>query len=633
MRWRTLTRTALIVLITVLRSTADASDVRDSLRYLLESDATAEERASALCRLAQRNLDHDPLGALSYSANAVRFAEGTGDDALLHDALCAQRAVQFRLGLLPEHLTTTLRSLDIARKLSDQERLSADLHELAIAYQANGRHGKAVEQARLALAVATASNNAEAVARNQLFLLDALHRAGLHDEVVHGAEKALLHIAALPPLDQARLRQTIARALIAQRRFGDAIPYLAAAERILLDAGGPGDRFGLLLDQASLATGTGRFAEAQARIDSAATIPAGQGVEKKSVKLLQASHALAAARSDWPAAHAWLLRLQAARDSSNNALSDLALGGMQVVRELEAHEQEQQRLQLRADIAETELLDQKASYRLLLIAATLLLVMAIALGLLIRRARISARRSGLKSQVISRHKEEMAARNMELQRQNMRLAEALMREERQGLALGEMHHRLKNSLQAIDAVLQMQCGALSDPAARTMIREAQGRLRAMALLHAAIYRLGDDTAIPVGNHLEDLARLVLVANGRHDRISMNVDADTIRLHADELMPLSLIVNELLTNSLKHGIPTDAHGSIHIVLRAAGERLELRYSDDGKQDDSRSRAGSFGAELMRALAEQLNGEITTVDGMRRTTCLVMAPDSLGMRKAS
>ena len=155
----------------------------------------------------------------------------------------------------------------------------------------------------------------------------------------------------------------------------------------------------------------------------------------------------------------------------------------------------------------------------------------------------------------------------------------------------------------------------------------------MALLHAAIYRLGDDTAIPVGNHLEDLARLVLVANGRHDRISMNVDADTIRLHADELMPLSLIVNELLTNSLKHGIPTDAHGSIHIVLRAAGERLELRYSDDGKQDDSRSRAGSFGAELMRALAEQLNGEITTVDGMRRTTCLVMAPDSLGMRKAS
>ena len=68
------------------------------------------------------------------------------------------------------------------------------------------------------------------------------------------------------------------------------------------------------------------------------------------------------------------------------------------------------------------------------------------------------------------------------------------------------------------------------------------------------------------------------------------------------------------------------------LFAAGA-LDRSYSDDGKQDDSRSRAGSFGAELMRALAEQLNGEITTVDGMRRTTCLVMAPDSLGMRKAS
>lgn len=633
MRWRTLTRSLLIPLSTLAWTAAVASDVRDSLRYLLESDATTEERASALCRLAQRNLEHDPIGALSYAANAVHMAEETGKDALLHDALCAQRAVQFRLGLLPEHLTTTLRSVDIARKLGDQERLSADLHELTIAYQSNGRHGKAVEQARLALAVASASNNDEAVARNQLFLMEALHRAGQFDEVVHGADNAMLHIAVLPLLEQARMRQTIARALIAQRRFGDAIPYLAAAERIVRDAGKPGDRFGLLLDQAALATGTGRFAEAQARIDSAAVIPSGNAIEKKSVRLLQASHALASARGDWPAAHAWLLRLQAARDSANNALSDLALGGMQVVRELEAREQEQQRLQVRADLAETELIDQQASYRLLLVASSLLLIMAIALGLLIRRARTSARRSGLKSQVISRHKEEIAARNMELQRQNMRLAEALMREERQGLALGEMHHRLKNSLQAIDAVLQMQCGALSDPAARTMMREAQGRLRAMALLHAAIYRLGDDTAIPVGNHLEELARLVLVANGRHDRISVNVDADMARLHANELMPLSLIVNELLTNSIKHGIAPEAHGSIQMVLRAAGERLELRYSDDGTQDDSRSRAGTFGAELMRALAEQLNGEITTIDGIRRTTCLVVMPESLGMRKAS
>lgn len=633
MRWRTLARTSFFALFLALGWAAKASDVRDSLRYLLDSDATPEERAGVLCRLAQRNLEHDPTGAVAYAANAVRMAEQSGQDELLHDALCVQRAVQYKLGLLPDHLTSTLRAVDLARQLGDQRRLAEDLRELSMAYQANDRMDKAIEQARLALAVTSAAHDRDAMARNEVFLMEVLLRAGRFAEVVQGAERALTNAAQLPALDQARARQHVAKALIAQRRFGDAIPYLAAAERPIRSGGTPSDRFGLLLDQAALATGTGRYSEAEARIDSARQMPTDAGIARKQLRLLQAKHAVATARSDWQAAHEWLVRINAARDSADKATSDLALAGMQVVHELQAKEQDEERLKTRADQAETALTDEQASNRKLLVAASLLLAMSVALLLLIGRARRSARRSGLKNQVIARHKEEIAARNMDLQRQNMRLAEALMREERQGLALGEMHHRLKNNLQAIDAVLQMQCGALRDIAAERAMRDARGRLRAMALVHAAIYRIGDDTAIPIGGHLEELGRHVLVAHGRHDRISIVVDADAVQLNANELMPLSLIVNELLTNTIKHGIAPDAHGTIHIVLRAAGERLELRYCDDGARQPQHERESSFGTELMRALADQLNGALTVQDGLRQTTCLVLAPDSLALRKAS
>jgi len=614
-------------------SSTNASDTGDSLRYVLDADATASERARALCQLSGQVLAHDPATALAHAINAVRMAEMDGDQRLLHEALLAQRIAQSRLGMAPEHLNSTLRSVDIARALGDAALMSTDLQELSHCYRAADRLEQAVEHARQALAITLPMNDALAIARAERFLMESLLRAGRHDEIMRNTERAMANTAALPAIEQARLRCLVARSLLAQNRFSDALPHLVSAERSIRIDGTPQDRFDLALDMVAWAADAGRIPDGEAQLRAAEKLTGELPAESTSLPLLRGHYSLAAAAKDWRRAHDLMVRIAQESDSAQRAARQLALAGILMAHEQDAHEHDRAELAERAARSEAQLTDQLANNRALIAALAGLAMLSVALLVLARRHQRSAKRSKLKSAVIERQKEEIHARSLELQRQNMRLADTLMREERHGIALGEMHHRLKNNLQAIDSLLQMQCGALRDPAAERLLREASGRLRAMALVHQSIYRLGDDSALPLREQLDDLARNVLVAHGRHDRVSVSIDAQAIELNASEMMPISLMVNELLTNSLKHAIAPDAVGSIRIVVRAEGATLSLRYCDDSTMAAGSIREGSFGMELLRALAEQLNGSITCMPGLQTTFCLELAPESLALRKAS
>lgn len=625
---------SVLVLVLLIAQHIRASDAGDSLRYVLDSDATIEERARALGRLAMRTAPSDPAMALVHAAKGVEMAERMGDAMRLHEALGVLSELQARFGMVTEHVATTLRMVDLARSLGDAALLGRDLQELSLAYRASDRMEQAIEHARQALAIAAATRNDTVRIRAERFLMDALLRAGRHEELANQIKKALEHADALPPLEQARLRLMMGKALLAIQRPMDALPYLAGADRVISTEGGIQDRFEAALAMAAFESATGRIAEGQRQLRKAEELSRHLPAAATRIPVLETRHALALAAGDWQAAHAALSKLQQVSDSMQRSSHDLALSGLLLVHELRSKEQDRSMLAERAERSEALLLDERASNKALLAALALLVLLSVLLFILARRYRLAARRNRLKSVVIERQKEELRARGLELQRQNMRLAETMMREERQGIVLGEMHHRLKNNLQAIDALLQMQCGALHDPASERMMRDVQGRLRAMALVHQNIYRLGDDQALPLREHLEELARNVLVAHGRHDRVSAVIDADEAHLDADELLPLSLIVNELITNSLKHAIPPHAHGSVRLVLRLRDQALELRYRDDGAPlEGDALREGSFGLSLLRALASQLNGTVRIQHGSQLTFCIDLAPESLRIRKAS
>lgn len=610
-----------------------ASHVNDSLRYVLDSDASAAERAKALCKFSERQLISDPAGALAHASNALRIAEIDGGERVIHEALCALRTAQFRLGLVPEHIKSTMRAADLSRAIGDPGLLSADLQELSKAYHGANRLDEAVEHARQALAIRMPTHDRVAIAAAERFLLEALFNAGRYEEIVRSAERAFANAAASSAIEQARLRRLVARALMALNKHSDALPHLAQAGHAIESEGDDHDRFNQAIDMAQWAAGTGRMNDGRLHLQLAERLSERLPGNLTSTPLTRVRYQLALAAQDWRLAHDLLQAIAQQADSAHRSARESALAGIMMVHELDARERERNDLAAAAERTEAQLTHQVASNRTLIAALAGLAILSAALLMLARRHQRSAKRSRLKSAVIERQKEEIHARSLELQRQNMRLAETLMREERHGLALGEMHHRLKNNLQTIDGLLQMQSGALSDPAAERVLREARGRLCAMALVHQSIYRLGDDSALPIRDHLQELSRNVIVAYGRHDRISVVLDADPIELHASDMLPLSLIVNELLTNSLKHAIAPDSHGSIRIVLRRTDSGLELRYCDHSAPAVSDLQRGTFGMELMQALAEQLNGRISIQTGLQTTYALEAAPDSLALRKAS
>ena len=126
------------------------------------------------------------------------------------------------------------------------------------------------------------------------------------------------------------------------------------------------------------------------------------------------------------------------------------------------------------------------------------------------------------------------------------------------------------------------------------------------------------------------------ALGYVDKVSVMVEVTDIALPVETLMPLSLVVNELLTNAVKYAFTDRDRGHVRILIRPSGAGHELLFSDDGSGLDKEQhflRERSFGLELVEVLAQQLNGEVRVLNGAGATFCMTFCPDQPALRKAS
>jgi PAS domain S-box-containing protein len=180
--------------------------------------------------------------------------------------------------------------------------------------------------------------------------------------------------------------------------------------------------------------------------------------------------------------------------------------------------------------------------------------------------------------------------------------------------LREVHHRVKNDLQLISSVLSMQGRRLADPASVAALAECQSRVQTIALIHEYMYQSDNLARLPLSRNIRGLAANLLRAVGPPDRaisLELSVEED-LTLRVDRAIPCGLILNELMTNALKHAFPADRAGKVHITLRREGESsLLLGVADDGiglpdAHDDTEN--GSLGWRLVHAFAEQLGATV-------------------------
>jgi two-component sensor histidine kinase len=177
----------------------------------------------------------------------------------------------------------------------------------------------------------------------------------------------------------------------------------------------------------------------------------------------------------------------------------------------------------------------------------------------------------------------------------------------------EIHHRVKNNLQMVISLLNAQSEFLNHPSAVNAIRESRERMQAIAILHQKLYRTDTSTRINMQSYTKELVDNIRSSVADTERMEFQVNvAPDIDLDISQSVPLGLILNEGITNSIKYAYGKNEKGNIRISLRYIGDRqLQLQIADYGKGLpaglDSEN-PHSLGLQLIRLFAEQLEGDL-------------------------
>ncbi len=179
--------------------------------------------------------------------------------------------------------------------------------------------------------------------------------------------------------------------------------------------------------------------------------------------------------------------------------------------------------------------------------------------------------------------------------------------------LKEVHHRVKNNMQVISSLLNLQTRRVKDPDVLAMFKESQRRIRSMALIHERLYQSSDLSRIEFSQYLRNLAtHLFHSYQVDASRVHLKIKAEEVHLNINTAIPCGLIVNELVSNALKHGFPEGRSGELGIDLhRAEGDRYVLRVKDDGvgfPEGLDFRKTETLGMQIVSTLVEQIDGRL-------------------------
>lgn len=173
------------------------------------------------------------------------------------------------------------------------------------------------------------------------------------------------------------------------------------------------------------------------------------------------------------------------------------------------------------------------------------------------------------------------------------------------IMLKEIHHRVKNNLQVITSLLRLQSREITDVASKTIYEESINRVIAMSLIHEKMYQTENLAKIDLAEYISTLSNDLLDSYSVKEEVTIQVKSDIETINTKYLVPLALIFNELITNSIKHAFADKKGGAIDISISNNESHIKLNYADNGiwKNADNPE---SFGMELIDSLTEQLSG---------------------------
>jgi PAS domain S-box-containing protein len=180
------------------------------------------------------------------------------------------------------------------------------------------------------------------------------------------------------------------------------------------------------------------------------------------------------------------------------------------------------------------------------------------------------------------------------------------------ILLKEVHHRVKNNLQVISSILNLQSSFVTDEKILDILEESRNRIRSMAIIHENLYQTSNFSSINFTNYLGNLTRdLISSYQVETDKVELKLDLQQVGLVLDQAIPCGLMINEIITNALKYAFPNGKKGTVNISMTEEKEIVTLRIEDNGiglPKGFNYLESETLGLQLVATLVEQLEGEL-------------------------
>jgi two-component sensor histidine kinase len=369
---------------------------------------------------------------------------------------------------------------------------------------------------------------------------------------------------------------------------------------------------------------TKNYYQARGFLENALSASSANGFGAKTADIEFLLFKVDSAEGRFPAAIAHYQQYKTLKDSIFSTTKSKQLAALQVEYDTE---QKQQNIKLltKQTTMQQMTIRQREFQRNVFLGGTLLLAGLLGLGY--NRYQLKQRSSRL----LEQKQHALEAQQAEIHRKNEALEQVLgekdqLLEERQELLvekdwmLKEIHHRVKNNLQVVSSLLSTQSRHLHDPQALAAIRESQNRVQVMALLHQKLYQADNIGRVNMADYGREIVTYLVQSFDRQHAVHTKLDLAPVELETTLATPLGLIINEAVTNALKHAFPPPRRGTLTVSLVSlAPQQYELSISDDGVGlptgfDLTRSR--SLGMVIIKGLSRQLDGQlaVNSADGV-------------------
>jgi two-component sensor histidine kinase len=179
------------------------------------------------------------------------------------------------------------------------------------------------------------------------------------------------------------------------------------------------------------------------------------------------------------------------------------------------------------------------------------------------------------------------------------------------LILKEVHHRIKNNMNTIGSLLSLQASTIPDTQAARALGNAKSRIQSMMVLYDMLYQSGDYGDMPIGKYLPSLVDQITANFPHGESVSREYDIDDFVLSAKLLQPVAIIINELVTNTMKYAFGEDSRGQIFVSAAMQDNHVSIVIRDNGKAIPESINFGNtpgFGLMLVDTLTQQLKGSI-------------------------